>query len=712
MPRRALPAAVFLLLLLPAASRRAVAAPDEADVYVREATTIERTIGILEAEARRSNAPAVVVVLDKTTFSPPPGRNEFRFDHDYPGDAERWLDALEVWSQRTPVPLSAVVTTSEAAVRVGRAGWRVDLLAQLGKDVWDEDERLEPALTWVRRWMPRGRGRARPALLVLIASEMTPERFADGHEPWRRRLLDVGTYWDEEAIGSALAGAACRLWVVAPEVRFGDELPFATLPQLPWASKPQRPPPDLYGSWGADEDEAWDNMLRDDLERDLADEYPDPEERKRVIDEILGREDGEGTREAGPSPEDRREKVPSARGGRFSSGTPALFPHWGGRVLFGNDVPSGYGYWPYARAVAKSGGRYLFYPYPASGWLDVCPRDGAALRRLAPPLVSAAAFPGRFVGDRALDALCRATDEVLARTPWATDGRGREGGWSAFASAAPPRLVPGYRTRRVPADLFLVGSAAELRAVGQELARALPRYDRAIAILDEALEKVKERGDAGPSPRSVADLRLGRFWFSMSALHLHALSLCLAEMDRYVPAGWDERRDRFAVSHLPLIRMSDCVDAYDGRTLPPAAETHYPRALHRAWSFPGREDGPARWEPGQIVPGQQGNLLAIPPESADFRAKRDVGAVLAHLDARLRERALDVIASARSVMEHHARTPWGWSVYYAEVLGWIFDPVDGGVDVRPRPGEDEPPDTPWSPTRPPGSSPGGPTTPR
>ena len=107
-----------------------------------------------------------------------------------------------------------------------------------------------------------------------------------------------------------------------------------------------------------------------------------------------------------------------------------------------------------------------------------------------------------------------------------------------------------------------------------------------------------------------------------------------------MPAGWDETQDELFVSHLPLIKVSDVVPAYDGRTLPPETESHYPRSLHRAWSFPGREDGPARWEPGEIVPGQQGNILQIATGHPDYRAERDTEAVLAHLDPRLKPRAL------------------------------------------------------------------------
>ena len=70
-----------------------------------------------------------------------------------------------------------------------------------------------------------------------------------------------------------------------------------------------------------------------------------------------------------------------------------------------------------------------------------------------------------------------------------------------------------------------------------------------------------------------------------------------------------------------------------------------------------------------------------------------------------------MIEAANDVMTHHAMTPWGWNVYYAEALCYLFDPVDGAFDRRPRSGEDDPaPDTPWDPTPRPSSSPSGPAT--
>ncbi|MFV1957777.1 MAG: hypothetical protein ACC662_00045, partial [Planctomycetota bacterium] len=473
--------------------------------------------------------------------------------------------------------------------------------------------------------------------------------------------------------------------------------------------------PALYGVGdpGSGED-AYDRLLRQDLDRDLAGEIPDAIERKRRIDELLGVPPKETRTQPGDAPpSDTTDRTTPGPGGRFTSGTPALFPHQGGVVLFNDDVPSGFGYWPYARAARLSGGRLLLYPFPPGAWLDVCPRDEGRMRALAPELVDEATWVGRRAGDPALDALCRAAALVTGATPWGDQGTARlAGGWSAFASTKPLRETRGYRMRRKPVDPFLTGRARALRPVGERLARLLPRYDRALAVLDAALARVRAGKDTRSAPRSVADLRLGRFEFAMSAFHLQALSLALRERERLVPASWDEAKDTFSITHHRVVRLSDCLDAYDGRALGPAEESHYPRLLQRAWLPPGWEEG-RYWEPGQVIPGQQGNLLSISPTSPDYRAKRDLDAVLRYLDPRLGPRALDLIEAAREVMKHDARTPWGWTVYYAEVLQYLFDPVNGAPDRRPRPGEDEKrPQTPWTPTPRGGSAPGGPVTPR
>ena len=197
----------------------------------------------------------------------------------------------------------------------------------------------------------------------------------------------------------------------------------------------------------------------------------------------------------------------------------------------------------------------------------------------------------------------------------------------------------------------------------------------------------------------------------MSTFHLNALALYLGEIERFAPPGWDETKDELVVSYVPVIKMSDCLDGYEGRVLPADAERRYPRLIHRA--HPWRGAGP--WKDGTEIPGQQGNILRIPVESPDYRAKRPLSGVLRYLDRRLMARALDMIHSARAVMADHAKTPWGWTTYYSEAYAFVFLPVPPthGRDLRTGETEDDDDDKPpWSPT--PrgrgGSSPGGPTT--
>ena len=100
-----------------------------------------------------------------------------------------------------------------------------------------------------------------------------------------------------------------------------------------------------------------------------------------------------------------------------------------------------------------------------------------------------------------------------------------------------------------------------------------------------------------------------------------------------------------------------------------------------------------RWVPAN-APGYQGNILDIPIEQADFRARRNLGSVLKHLDPRLRRRALRMIDAARDVMRTYGRTGWGWTTYYSEAFTFIFKPVGvrrghqparGGGKAAPRP---------------------------
>lgn len=298
------------------------------------------------------------------------------------------------------------------------------------------------------------------------------------------------------------------------------------------------------------------------------------------------------------------------------------------------------------------------------------------------------------------------------KTPWTDDaslrrapdlggpyampsGVGHDPGWSGHAKAG--RAARSHRARRKPWDVAFAARPAEqereIQKAGATLLALVPEYDRAI----EGVERALARADrARAHPRSLANARHARFQLAMSAFHLHALGIYLHEIDRWRPPAGSP--DHCVITYVPAIRMSDCLDAYDGRKLPVEREAEF-------------ADHPAMRAPRG---GRQGNLLPLDEADEDYRAKREIGPVLAHLDARLRRHALQMIRAAAEVMEHHARTPWGWSVYYSTAFTFIWEPVYLGSAVPTMPpgpaGESEP--TPDGPTTPRGgrSSGGGPTT--
>src|ERR1051326_6188318 len=104
-------------------------------------------------------------------------------------------------------------------------------------------------------------------------------------------------------------------------------------------------------------------------------------------------------------------------GGRFLATTPVWFPHAGPVVPWNDHAPSGYGLWAPATAAAKTGGKYLFYPFPDCPWLAACPADYALLDRLAPEWGGFQHDLALCAGDPALDALARAQEKVVRVTP-------------------------------------------------------------------------------------------------------------------------------------------------------------------------------------------------------------------------------------------------------------------------------------------------------
>jgi hypothetical protein len=226
---------------------------------------------------------------------------------------------------------------------------------------------------------------------------------------------------------------------------------------------------------------------------------------------------------------------------------------------------------------------------------------------------------------------------------------------------------------------------------------SLPRHDRALEILDAAAARVAAGDRQGVHPRSEAHLLLTAYWTAMSAFHLEALSIYALEIERFIPEEMRGHVSHILVTYIPTIRLSDCLEAYDGRRLPLAKETDYVR-----WTLPD-------------TPGFQGNLLKIPEDDPNYRAQRELASVLLHLDRRLAPRAVAMIDRARAVMGAFAQTGWGWSTYYSEAYTFVFKPAEVLRGHRPASGESmKPPPRPTTPrgptTRGDGSTPTGPTS--
>lgn len=711
-------AAALAAWVLTGAAGPAAAAPLEPTpperLYVRRPGPMIRAADAVISFAREVGAPLVLVTFDRTTFAPPPGDNEFRDGHDYPSDLETWVLAFQRGGAAPAPEIRVGATTSDrwVDVRASAAARAVRQDLEAASFTAPDGPRVEPATRWVARALARngvpsaatvGAGRA-AAVLVLITSEHLPEdlpaeasRAIGRREPWRTQLLPHGTSWDEEAIGAKLAAAACPLVVVAPEVRFLDEVPLPTLPALPWASRPT-----------AESADAW-----------LATTPPEP------------RPFGRSTPDDGLAPPhfpvlpDEAEPDPMASllgGGRFHGDTPTWRPtrpplH---ELAFPTDSPSGYGYWPFARAAARSGGRYVFYPFPPGDFLDVCPSDPRLEHELAPPLDPRARWPARVAADDATRALLEAQRMVFDVTPWADtlvgDDR-RADAWDAFTQAKPPVAADRWQPRRFPWD-DPIPDGVPLRKVadairwGERIATTtLPRYEAALARLDAAVEAMGDGVGTPPPPRAQADLLLGRSWFAMSAFHLHALSIYLRELRSFFPPGTPAEPSELVVTYVPTIRLSDVLEGYEGRTVPPAWETS------------------RRQPPPADIPRWQSNLLAIPRREPAYRALRSWDRVVERLDPRLLRDAMRVRVTADAVMRRFGRSPHGWVTYYADLYTFVWAPGNGPRSVLRRIGsapvppattppdaggtttpDDDPLPTPPGGTPRPGSGSGGPTT--
>ncbi|MFV1958475.1 MAG: hypothetical protein ACC662_03575, partial [Planctomycetota bacterium] len=315
MPARRLVAAFLALLAVLGGSgiEGRAAEVRSSDVYLRRKASIPQTVRWLFREAARLGVGQVLLAFDAATFAPPPGLTEFSGEYLYADDLGAWIDAVAAEAATAGCPIRATSSLNPRSVRVGDPGWRENLRRLVERRWWNDPaiQEMEPAARWIRRLLLRTvdgiakvTGESR-RMLVLVTGEVTPERWSFiGNRPawessWRPKLLPIGRYWDAEKIAAQLVADGCRLYVVAPEARFGDFRPFVELPQAPWAARPRFPALRRRGfDFGSgspfrmsETDEA---ALRRQLDAELKPFVPDPEERKRLIEAMLAGRRAEG----------------------------------------------------------------------------------------------------------------------------------------------------------------------------------------------------------------------------------------------------------------------------------------------------------------------------------------------------------------------------------------------------------------------------------
>jgi len=317
------------------------------------------------------------------------------------------------------------------------------------------------------------------------------------------------------------------------------------------------------------------------------------------------------------------------------------------------DCPAAYGYPDLARAVAETDGAYLFYPAPGGTWLDACPYEVGLLSRLAPR------FPaGRKPHDE------QDSDPVLR----VLRSAGRE-----FEDCKPFPVCFSVPVAKIRKFEPLVERARKLAGI----------IDAVLARLEEADRAVRRGTWKGYRRRSLAQLRYAKFLYAMAALHLEAWIFGAGEIKEFVQhdKGWrffKSKGLKVGLWQVAMFKLSDALPAYDGR------------------------------KSGSLWAGH---------DSPDYRAQRPLQLVLGEIPDPLRERAKRLILAGRAVMEHEAKTPWGWMVYYSVAVR--FQPTWRGKGKEKTPRHTHPfskgdePTTPKPETPQPGnpaSGGGGPTT--
>jgi hypothetical protein len=190
---------------------------------------------------------------------------------------------------------------------------------------------------------------------------------------------------------------------------------------------------------------------------------------------------------------------------------------------------------------------------------------------------------------------------------------------------------------------------AELSSVGSQI-------DAAVRTLRLEEAKLAAGGRNVSLRRDIANLRLFAFWLETCAFHAESLCSVLEDLDQ-------RKRDLGiqgdpALAVVPVVRLSDCFNAYDGRTVSADEE----RLLQRR---------AIDWSDGRR--GYMTTMLGTPLNDLRYRARRSLSNVERPLNASLRSRLGRVVAAGQRVLDDYARTPWGWMVYYSELMQVVLD---------------------------------------
>lgn len=585
------------------------------DVFVRDLKTIDDVVRDVHLRAASEKRSRLVVCLDDELL-----------------EKERWFDALSKEFKSQPIDL-VITSRSAPTKRLAKAGPvappKKGGLAGAIRDSWSDSAVTErsrtPVLDWTRSIVPfAGRG----AAVVFISSCGPGGSWA---APKSERDFDdcIDPCWHEEEVGADFTGSGVSLWIVAPEAPFGLDAAVTLCRFLPYANRP------LLNAGGAS------RLVTLLLPHFDGGRMPTPEE----LDELLKKQLFD-PRFSGVLPSSIRHKLESASSPE-------------------TDVPSGTANWSYARACFLGRGHCYVFGGGRDGILDRCDRTSAFDDFQSPVDRSAKAQWDAVTAQPAVRQLREFVAGALAasrdwfvivqpsRRPGVEASGDRQRAVDVFETPGIPRTI------LVDADDFDARECERWPEFSRLLRPPIAAHDRAWMELSHSL-------DLDPAtwqqlgPRARNDALVERFWLKMSAFHLESLRVLTADPERILiqpKKGW-----RGSVTPYEAIRLSDCLEAYDGRRI--ASELEFRFGRHRRRFL----------DHGSAQQFDQSNELVQDRYEPNYRAQRDDLEPIANLDDSLKTRALDLIATAREIHDSCRGTPWDWLIYHASIDVYRFVP--------------------------------------